>query len=420
MLCLYSCQIPDLKKQNFMSILGPGLLFASTAIGVSHLVQSTRAGANFGLNALLIIVLANILKYPFFEFGTRYAAATKTSLIEGYRRLGLVPSILYFLIALIGMVVVTSAVGKVTEAFTENLTGLNEVFSVKYATLLMIYISAGIVLWVGKYQFLDKLIKYLGVIMVLTTVVSFTLAMVNGKKGEFPLFGFQSEVQYENFLLFLVPLMGWMPTAVDLSTWNSLWTVEKIKLNNGVSKVSLFIKEFNLGYWLTAVLAIMFLLLGAFMMYGTGEEFPNSAPKFAAKVVSLYTENIGAWSIWIVGPATFCIMYGTFITVLDGYTRSLKDSVRYTFKWNLEYRWVLIVCWVVSFVIITQAQSFKTIVDIATISSFLVAPIIAIMNQILVSKKYFKTNSPSLFKRVLGVIGIVYLIGFTLYYILQL
>ena len=29
--------------------LGPGLLFAGAAIGVSHLVQSTKAGAEFGL-----------------------------------------------------------------------------------------------------------------------------------------------------------------------------------------------------------------------------------------------------------------------------------------------------------------------------------------------------------------------------------
>ena len=32
--------------------LGPGLLFAGAAIGVSHLVQSTRAGADFGWGLL--------------------------------------------------------------------------------------------------------------------------------------------------------------------------------------------------------------------------------------------------------------------------------------------------------------------------------------------------------------------------------
>ena len=43
--------------------LGPGILFASTAIGVSHLVQSTRAGANYGL--ALFIIIANLLNILF-------------------------------------------------------------------------------------------------------------------------------------------------------------------------------------------------------------------------------------------------------------------------------------------------------------------------------------------------------------------
>ena len=32
--------------------LGPGLLFAGAAIGVSHLVQSTRSGADFGFGLI--------------------------------------------------------------------------------------------------------------------------------------------------------------------------------------------------------------------------------------------------------------------------------------------------------------------------------------------------------------------------------
>ena len=35
--------------------LGPGILFASTAIGVSHLVQSTRAGADYGFSLLFYL-----------------------------------------------------------------------------------------------------------------------------------------------------------------------------------------------------------------------------------------------------------------------------------------------------------------------------------------------------------------------------
>ena len=76
------------KLEWLKKTLGPGILFASTAIGVSHLVQSTRAGANYGFGLLFFIVIANIFKYPFFEFGSRYAISTSTSIISGYKRLG--------------------------------------------------------------------------------------------------------------------------------------------------------------------------------------------------------------------------------------------------------------------------------------------------------------------------------------------
>ena len=47
---------------NIISKLGPGLLFAGAAIGVSHLVQSTRAGAEFGWGLIWALILVNILK----------------------------------------------------------------------------------------------------------------------------------------------------------------------------------------------------------------------------------------------------------------------------------------------------------------------------------------------------------------------
>ena len=56
--------------------LGPGLIFAGAAIGVSHLVQSTRAGADFGMGLIWALLLVNIFKYPFFQYklGTNHTA----------------------------------------------------------------------------------------------------------------------------------------------------------------------------------------------------------------------------------------------------------------------------------------------------------------------------------------------------------
>jgi Mn2+/Fe2+ NRAMP family transporter len=61
----------DTTLSRFLKTLGPGLLFASTAIGVSHLVQSTRAGASYSYALLWAIVVANLLKYPAFEAAPR-------------------------------------------------------------------------------------------------------------------------------------------------------------------------------------------------------------------------------------------------------------------------------------------------------------------------------------------------------------
>ena len=40
-----------LNLKGILKTLGPGILYAGAAIGASHLVQSTRAGANYSLQS---------------------------------------------------------------------------------------------------------------------------------------------------------------------------------------------------------------------------------------------------------------------------------------------------------------------------------------------------------------------------------
>ena len=73
------------KVNGFLKKLGPGLLFAGTAIGVSHLVQSTKAGAEFGFGLTWALFLAIILKYPFFKYAPKYSLVTNESVLHGYK-----------------------------------------------------------------------------------------------------------------------------------------------------------------------------------------------------------------------------------------------------------------------------------------------------------------------------------------------
>ena len=138
--------------------LGPGLLFAGAAIGVSHLVQSTRAGADFGWGLLWALLLANLFKYPFFEYGTRYALATGNNLLEGYAKLGKHYLWGYFLLNLATMFTIQTAVTIVTASLASILFG--EVLDLVLWSAI-ITLSCLLILWSGNYRFLDRIIKWI-------------------------------------------------------------------------------------------------------------------------------------------------------------------------------------------------------------------------------------------------------------------
>lgn len=82
-----SNQTANATQEGFSwRIFGPGILMATAAIGGSHLISSTQAGALYGWQLAIMIILANVFKYPFFRFGTDYVYDTGESLIAGYAK----------------------------------------------------------------------------------------------------------------------------------------------------------------------------------------------------------------------------------------------------------------------------------------------------------------------------------------------
>ncbi len=411
------------KWQNIMRTLGPGILFASTAIGVSHLVQSTRAGANFGFTLIPFIVAANIFKFPFFEFGSRYANAAGESIIDGYKRIGTWMLWAYFLITLGSMFFVSAAVGAVTSGFMQNLFGIPADLSV-LATIILFGFCLALLL-IGRYKLLDALVKIVAAVLLVSTLTAFILALMKGP-GE-PVEGFTSpDIWSDSSLFFIIALMGWMPTAVDLSAWNSLWTIERIKQTGYKPTLKETLFDFNVGYWISAVLSICFVVLGAYIVFGSGKELPNSSGAFAHSVVGLFTGFIGEWSYLIIACAAFSIMFSTCITVFDGYARSLERTTELLFnssgvqeRQRRVYAVSLIVVIVGAFLIVYFFSGhLKGLVDLATTISFLIAPLIAIMNYRLVTGKFIsKEAQPGILIRLLSWSGILFLTLFALYFV---
>jgi len=221
-----------MKQKVFIAFknLGPGLLFAGAAIGVSHLVQSTRAGADFGFGLLWALILVNIFKYPFFQYGPRYATATGESLIDGYKKLGNWVLILYFILTFLTMFTIQAAVTIVTAGLAHNLFGLTPNLSM---WSLVITVICLLILLLGKYKILDQGMKVIISVLALSTVIAVLIAIFKAEHS----YSLLPQIPKGTVeIAFLIAFLGWMPAPLDVSTWHSLWTLEKTKTSkNGFS-----------------------------------------------------------------------------------------------------------------------------------------------------------------------------------------
>lgn len=399
---------------HLFKICGPGILMAGAAVGVSHLVQSTRAGADFGFQLLIVVLLANFLKYPFFEYGHRYTAATKETLLDGYLKLGRGYLLTYIVLNIITAIGSIAAVSFVTAALAQNMFGTG-IPIVAWTGMIMAVCVA--IYMIGHYHFLDIGIKTLMFLLFVATVVAFVAAWSHGPVAPE---GFISSSPWTlTALPFLIALMGWMPGPIEMSSWQSLWMEAKHRDTDDYPSMEEAKLDFNVGYIMTVVLAVMFLGLGAFVMHGSSEAFSNKAAGFAAQVVSLYTNVIGEWAWPVISAAAFTAMFSTTLTLMDAYPRALSVSIKLAFpklKFSIaaiRWFWTFLAAAIALVILSAYVSSLTTLVDIVTIVAFLAGPFFGYMNYRLVRSEHMPDeHKPRALMSALSIAGLVYLVGF--------
>ncbi len=409
------------KLKILLRNLGPGLLFASMAIGTSHLVLSTKAGAQYGWIMIIPILLANILKYPFFEFGIRYTNVTGKSLIEGYHRRGRSYLWIYAFITLVTTFTILAALYVVTAGLFINLFDIADL-SVPLVTLgLFIFIS--VLLIIGRYRFLETALKFVISILFIALLVTTVLVLAKGPVEKIE--GFQPpEIFNEIGILFLISLIGWMPTAVEASSWVSLWSLEKYRTSGYKPSLKEALQEFNSGYLMTALLAVFFLVIGWFTLYGTNTELSSNAVLFADQVIQLFTTHIGPWAYIFIAVSAFATMFSTCMTAHDAITRVSIDVIRHLRKKEegtgnrRHYAIGILILALINYVVVTVfGANMGFLVSLATFVSFVLAPIVGYMN----IKNVMSHDLPAEFRpkrslQGLTYFGILFLSFFSLYY----
>ncbi|MGY4676946.1 NRAMP family divalent metal transporter [Pasteurella sp. P03HT] len=400
-----------------LAALGPGILMASAAVGGSHIIASTQSGAIYGWQLAIIIILANLFKYPFFRFGVQYTLDSGETLLQGYLKKGKVYLWVFFLMNVFATVINTAAVGLLCAAI------LTFVLPVQVPVPTLSFVVIGVstlILLLGKYRLLDGLSKLIMIALTITTVAAVVIALGrNGIQGVAPADYVSASPWNLAALGFIVALMGWMPAPIEISAINSMWVIAKRR----VSKVSYQdgIWDFNVGYIGTALLALVFLALGALVQHGSSETVQMVGGKYIAQLINMYSSTIGEWARGLIAFIAFMCMFGTTITVIDGYSRTNVESLRLILgKQESRPSFLNIAITLAAIsglaIIFYFNNAVGPMLKFAMIASFVSTPVFAYLNLSLVLKGEHRVKGGLFW---LSLIGLFYLTSFTLLFIAQ-
>ena len=298
--------------------------------------------------------------------------------------------------------IVTASLASILFGFTPDL-----VIWTILITLICLFI-----LWKGGFAILDKIIKWIIIILTLSTVIAVFLAAGQNQNN----ISLTQLLPQGSSILFLAAFMGWMPAPLDISIWQSLWTIEKNKAGKSSVKEGLF--DYNIGYVITILLGVCFMGLGTFVMYGSGTSFSNSGGVFAKQLIDLYTLTLGDTVYVFIAIAAFTTMFSTTLTTLDASPRAMEKTSNLLFAKAafLNYRfWIILLALGTIAIFSFLLSEMGTLVEIATILSFITAPFYAYLNLRLVTSDHMpEEHRPGKGLILLSIIGLIFLILFAI------
>lgn len=394
---------------------GPGILMASAAIGASHLVSSTQAGALYGWQLAIIIILANFFKYPFYRFAVEYAYNTGgDSLVAGYAKKSRLYLWIFFVMNIISSIITTGAVSLLCAVI------LGYILPFEMSTLVLsaiVMLSSWVLLIGGRYQMLDNITKW--IILALTIATVAAVAIAAGKPSVMTPDFVEPSPWNLAALGFVVALMGFMPAPLEFSVITSVWTAKKIRTDH-TSRYQGMV-DLNVGYLTSTILALFFLALGVFVQYGSGQEIAMQGGAYVGQLINMYTMTIGAWTKLLVTFIAFLCMFGTVITSADGYGRTTAESLSLIMTDTSELTEKYVKAWTTFALVMGYALiafflgQMAALLKFAMISAFIAAPIYAYLNYSLIKNQ----PTTSVGMKWFAISGIVFLTGFSVLFLLQ-
>jgi Mn2+/Fe2+ NRAMP family transporter len=244
------------------------------------------------------------------------------------------------------------------------------------------------VIGVGKYRGLDLGIKIILALLCVSTLAAVVIALPRADPATLSVWPGELIGGVVPFA-FLLALVGWMPSPIDVAVWSSLWTLAKDKASGVRTSVRHARRDFLIGYLGTAVLAFAFVLLGATVLFQSGAALSEQGAAFSMQLVDMYSQTLGSWSRPFVLVAALTTMFSTTLALVDGFPRAiertlvnLRSAPPPSAPQSSRLYWGTMAALgaIALLVVVGFAGSLTAMVDFATIVSFLTAPVLGYLN----------------------------------------
>lgn len=335
-----------------------------------------------------------------------------------------------------------TAVGAIVAAAAAVLWAAFGVGSLLFYGIVLSLLAVGLLL-AGKYRGLEMVNKVLAVILVIGTVVAFVIGGVRAEAwGHLLLPAIPA-----GSALLVAGLMGWMPTDLSVGVWASLWMKNKRRgmvrvrevlgpqaVENTPAEVRPYadawfkasLYDFRLGHIVSWIMATMYLLLGAMILF-TRAEKPEGAGTILA-ISNIFTNTVGPWMFPVFIAGASAALFSTVLIIFDGFPRTFAASLTALVEPRADRPWwtertlmrlmmgVMVVC---SIIALTVFPNPAFLVPAAGAVSFAISPVLFAVNLYVALKFIPARYRPSRFVIVWSWISIVALTLLTLWIIPQ-
>ncbi len=482
---LDNLDLPSMAPGSLFNHFGPGLILMMTGIGTSHLITAPVAGGRFEFALLWCLPVAYIFKYYGFEMAFRFTNATGRSILDAYSTAWMKLPVWYVLVTTI----IQSAIGQAGrliaaaavvfyffhEHIGVDISGVEDDMELAVYGLILGVASVVIILR-GRYGAVEVVTKIAAGLLIVCTIGVYFFRPA--PMTEFVHF-LQLDVPEGSWLI-IASFLGLLPTGIDVSLQASEWgKAKKVGMGRirselearGLAKpydpfaegkqdlsvdtlrlpahareycrrwFKIGLWDFRAGHVISFILASIFLLLAAVLMY------PSDVAGNAVmgEIATIFTETVGPGAMVIFLMGALAATYSTAFNYFDGWPRVVGACCRNLFRstaalpgtaredlgeehksrWYSEYniyRISMMFSLVTSVAIIAGLPRPVYLVLIASALAYFVAPVIFFLNLyycLTVIPKEDKAFYPSAFAKWFGWFSVVVFTGMSVILILQ-